>query len=255
MGILLVVLASKFRNFTYHKFTKPSSVEFDHKWLFVAGSVGKDWWRLSYRTKRDCRSGCGDWGRRLHQAFHSAARRRHQVTCLDQLLHYWLELSRRPVGLSLTCLLTVKVKTLYFYPRSAVLVAFSALMLLVGRQEGHPACKKTREWWGAGWSDVQTCIWPSWCHCHSLSLTSVKSRLVLPLWYRVTWVVPEKGPLNRCVCVCVCACVRVCSTSYDPVSVHSSLYVCHRLVLYCNDWMKQAGIWHRASFHQSCTVL
>jgi len=29
------------------------------------------------------------------------------------------------------------------------LIAFSALMLLVGRQEGHPACKKT-EWWGAG---------------------------------------------------------------------------------------------------------
>jgi len=28
-------------------------------------------------------------------------------------------------------------------------VAFSALTLLVGRQEGHPACKKT-EWWGAG---------------------------------------------------------------------------------------------------------
>jgi len=26
--------------------------------------------------------------------------------------------------------------------------AFSALTLLVGRQEGHPACKKT-EWWGA----------------------------------------------------------------------------------------------------------
>jgi len=27
--------------------------------------------------------------------------------------------------------------------------ASSALTLLVGRQEGHPACKKT-EWWGAG---------------------------------------------------------------------------------------------------------
>ena len=27
--------------------------------------------------------------------------------------------------------------------------AFSALMLLVGRQGGHPACKKL-EWWGAG---------------------------------------------------------------------------------------------------------
>jgi len=29
------------------------------------------------------------------------------------------------------------------------LFAFSALTLLVGRQEGHPACKKT-EWRGAG---------------------------------------------------------------------------------------------------------
>jgi len=27
--------------------------------------------------------------------------------------------------------------------------AFSALTLLVGRQEGHPACKKL-EWWGTG---------------------------------------------------------------------------------------------------------
>ena len=38
---------------------------------------------------------------------------------------------------------------------------------------------------------------------HSLSLASVKSRLVLPFWYRLTRVVPEKGPLNGCVCVCV----------------------------------------------------
>ena len=53
------------------------------------------------------------------------------------------------------------------------------------------------------WSEVQTCIWPSWCHCHSLSLASVKSRLVLPYWYRLTGVVPDKGPLNGCVCVCV----------------------------------------------------
>ena len=32
--------------------------------------------------------------------------------------------------------------------------AFSALTLLVGRQEGHPVCKKT-EWWGA---DVVICL-------------------------------------------------------------------------------------------------
>ena len=55
--------------------------------------------------------------------------------------------------------------------------------------------------WLSVWSKVQTYIWPSWCYCHSLSLASVKSRLVLPFWYRLTWVVLEKGPLNGCVCV------------------------------------------------------
>ena len=50
--------------------------------------------------------------------------------------------------------------------------AFSALTLLVGRQEGHPACKKLSGGvltWLSVWSEVQTCIglWPSWCHCHS----------------------------------------------------------------------------------------
>ena len=55
--------------------------------------------------------------------------------------------------------------------------------------------------WLSVWSEVQTCIWPSWCHCHSLSLASVESRLVLPFWYRLTRAVPDKGPLNGCVCV------------------------------------------------------
>ena len=35
------------------------------------------------------------------------------------------------------------------------------------------------------------------------SLASVKSRLVLPFWYRLTWVVPDKRPLNVCVCVSI----------------------------------------------------
>jgi len=42
--------------------------------------------------------------------------------------------------------------------------AFSALTLLVGRQEGHPACKNLSGWvlvWLSVWSEVQTCIWPS----------------------------------------------------------------------------------------------
>jgi len=52
------------------------------------------------------------------------------------------------------------------------------LTLLVG----HPTCKNLSgaEWWGAGvvWGEVQICIWPSWCHCHSLSLAPVN-----PHWF------------------------------------------------------------------------
>ena len=60
---------------------------------------------------------------------------------------------------------------------------FSALTLSVGRQAGHPACKKT-EWWLAG---VVVCL-KRGADLHMaqlmllplMSLASVKSRLVLP---------------------------------------------------------------------------
>jgi len=42
--------------------------------------------------------------------------------------------------------------------------AFSALTLLVGRQEGHPACKKLSSGilaWLCVWVKVQICIWPA----------------------------------------------------------------------------------------------
>ena len=44
------------------------------------------------------------------------------------------------------------------------------------------------------------------------SLASVKSTLVLPFWYRLTQVVPDKGPLNGCVCVCVLYHLLYCVT-------------------------------------------
>jgi len=79
--------------------------------------------------------------------------------------------------------------------------------------------------WFSVWSEVQTCMWPSWCHCHSLSLASVKSGLVLPFWYWLTWVVPEKGPLNGCVCVCVCVCVCACVRACVRACVYGSLHL------------------------------
>jgi len=58
-------------------------------------------------------------------------------------------------------------------------------MLLVGQQEGHPACKKMSGGmlvWLSAWGEVQICIWPSRCHCHSLSLAPVNSYwLYLPV--------------------------------------------------------------------------
>jgi len=60
------------------------------------------------------------------------------------------------------CLLAYLIKILtvrYHYG-----IAFSAVTLLVGRQEGHPACKKLSGGvlaWLSVWSEVQTCIRPS----------------------------------------------------------------------------------------------
>jgi len=76
------------------------------------------------------------------------------------------------------------------------------LTLLVGRQEGHPACKKL-EWWGTGVvisleqdADLhmaQLMPVPLTVFCFS------KIQIGLPFWYRPTRVVPDKGPLNVCV--------------------------------------------------------
>ena len=68
---------------------------------------------------------------------------------------------------------------------------------------GRKGIRPVKNWASAG---VVVCLErgadlhvPSWCHCHSPSLASVKSRLVLPFWYRLTRVVRDKGPLNGCV--------------------------------------------------------
>jgi len=81
-------------------------------------------------------------------------------------------------------------------------IAFCALTLLVGRQVGHPASKKT-EWWGAG---VVICL-ERGADLHMARLIPLpltvsclsEIQIGLPFWYRFTWVVPEKGWINECV--------------------------------------------------------
>ena len=82
--------------------------------------------------------------------------------------------------------------------------AFSALTLLVGRQEGHPACKKT-EWWGAG---VVVCL-ERGADLHMAQLTPLpltvscftKIQIVFTFLVPAHLGSPGKGPLNGCVCV------------------------------------------------------
>jgi len=90
--------------------------------------------------------------------------------------------------------------------------AFSALTLLVGRQEGHPACKKT-EWWGAG---VVICL-ERGADLHMAQLMPLP--LTVSCFRKIqigfTFLVPAHpgSPGKRVVkrvCVCVRACVRAC---------------------------------------------
>ena len=117
-------------------------------------------------------------------------------------------------------------------------------MLLVGWQEEHLACKKLSGGvlaWLSVWSEVQACIWPRWCHCHSLSLASVKSRLVSPFWYRLTQAVLDKGPLKGCVCVCVESWLKL--TSLIPS-------------VYCTSWWRSTVVERRSltgELSLSCT--
>jgi len=53
------------------------------------------------------------------------------------------------------------ILVLFFVLLLIAVFFFSALTLLVGRQEGHPACKKLSGGvlaWLSVWSEVQTCI-------------------------------------------------------------------------------------------------
>jgi len=90
-----------------------------------------------------------------------------------------------------------------------VCVCFDAVGWVSGTTSGLQKLSDGVLAWLSVWSEVQTGIWPSWCHCHSLSLASVKSRLVLSFWCLLTRVVVEKALLT---CVCVYLCLVGCKT-------------------------------------------
>jgi len=85
-------------------------------------------------------------------------------------------------------------------------MGFSALTLLIGRQEGHPACKKTEQWGageviclerGADLHMAQRIPLPLTVSCFS------KIKIGFTFLVPAHLVVLDKGPLNRCVRVCI----------------------------------------------------
>jgi len=76
--------------------------------------------------------------------------------------------------------------------------------------------------WLSVWDIVQICIWPSWCHCHSPSLVSVKSRLFLVPAHPGN---PRQSPEGHKMDVCVCVLVqRLELSEVPPRRSHSSVF-------------------------------
>ena len=90
--------------------------------------------------------------------------------------------------------------------------------------------------WLSIWSKVQTCVWPSWCHCHSLSLASAKSRLVLPFWYWPIQIVPDKGPLNGCLLVAI-------HDSLNTASWRPAVHICDQPTRACCLFRTEGQPW------------
>ena len=99
---------------------------------------------------------------------------------------------------------------------------FSALTLLVGRQEGHPACKKT-EWWGAG---VVICL-EEGADLHMAQLMPLPLTVSCFSKIQIGFTPAHPGsPGKRAVkrvCVCVCVCLQ--ATHLVPKDINNILAI------------------------------
>ena len=103
--------------------------------------------------------------------------------------------------------------------------AFSALMLFIWQQEGRPACKKLSgrvlAWLclerGADLHIAQLMPLPLTASCFSKIKIGL---MVLPFCYWLTRVVPDRGPLNACVCGSKKGCCQVITTALNRHKVN-----------------------------------
>ena len=81
--------------------------------------------------------------------------------------------------------------------------AFSALMLLGSRKGIQPVKNWAVECRRSHLSGARCRLAYGPDDATATHYASVKSRLVLPFWYRLTWVGPDKGSVNVRACVCI----------------------------------------------------
>jgi len=107
-------------------------------------------------------------------------------------------------------------------------LAFTALTLLVGRQEGHPACKKT-EWWGTG---MVICLErDADLHMAQLMPLPLTVCCFSKIQIGFSFLVPAHlGSLGKRAVkrVCVCYMERLCSAVCCDVQDMSWYRHCHR---------------------------
>ena len=112
--------------------------------------------------------------------------------------------------------------TVLFFRKLQFISAFSALTLLIGRQEGHPAGKKT-EWWGTG---MVICLEQGAdLHMAQLMPLPLTESCFSKIQIGFTFLVPAHpgGPGKTAVKrVCVCVCVCVLQLIYHRVTASAS---------------------------------
>ena len=125
-----------------------------------------------------------------------------------------------------------------------IVIAFSALILFVGRQEQHMACKN--------WAMRCWCGHLSGARCRLFaygpadataipktisSVASFKSKPVLPFWYCFTRVVLEMRPINRCnIHLIVILCSDSVTLSIVPRGTHQCTISCFTVVFHHCGW-------------------
>ena len=135
----------------------------------------------------------GRWAPRLHSSWHT------------------LTFFTHPVDMTGTLYIVLAfLSSVHLCPFSVPSVLWRCWL---GGRKGIRPVKKLSGGVPSVWSEVQTCIWPSWYHCHSLSLASVKSRLVFTFLVPAYPGSPRKRAVKR-VCVCVCPSVHAWVHTY-----------------------------------------